>query len=193
MTNVNLRDALERLGLKQVELARLLDVSARTVSLWATGEGSLPGPVAAYLRVLGLLPADLLAAELRRVNGRSKMIDEGLYNVEYRSSFFCDESGACGSALAVLRNGKILGSDRWGGVFSGSYEFDPVKETNSVHLRLHVPPEGELVTGFAAGPKGAIIEIAGQFERAAPVSQTVADIAGEPVEVTMTFLGALPN
>ncbi len=124
------------------------------------------------------------------------MIDEGLYNVEYRSAGprggKADDS-ASGSALAVLRNGKILGSDRWGAVFMGSYEFDSVSETNAVHLRLHVPPQGELVTGFAAGPEGAIIEVAGQFERAAPVSRTIADVAGRPIEVTMTYLGALPN
>lgn len=123
------------------------------------------------------------------------MIDEGLYNVEYRAttSHGAKDDGGAGSALAVLRNGKILGSDRGGAVFMGSYEFDPVAETNAIHLRLHVPPQGELVTGFAAGPEGAIIEVAGQFERAAPVSRTVADVAGQPLEVTMTYLGALPN
>lgn len=189
----SLKDVLDRIGLKQVELAQLVDVSARTVSLWATGETPLPGPVAAYLRVLQVLPPESRAVELRRISGRSKMIDEGLYNVEYRSSLLCSSDGDYGSALAVLRNGKILGSDRWGAVFMGSYEFDPVQETNSVHLRLHVPPQGELVTGFAAGPQGAVIDVAGQFERAAPVSRTVAEVAGQPVEVTMTYLGALPN
>ncbi len=195
MLNLSLKDVLERLGLKQSEFARLIEMSPRTVSLWATGESPLPGPVAAYLRVLQLLPTEARAEEFRRVQGRSKMIDEGLYNVEYRSpeQFGLGPTAASGSALAVLRNGKILGSDRWGAVFMGSYEFDPVSETNAVHLRLHIPPEGELITGFAAGPEGAIIEVAGQFERAAPVSRTVADIAGQPLEVTMTYLGALPN
>lgn len=195
MTNLSLKEALERLGLKQAEFARLIDMSARTVSLWATGESPLPGPVAAYLRVLQLLPADTRAEEFRRVQGRSKMIDEGLYNLEYRSTVLDggEADAAGGSALAVLRNGKILGSDRWGAVFMGSYEFDPVSQSNAVHLRLHVPPQGQLVTGFSAGPEGAIIEVAGQFERAAPVSRAVADVAGRPLEVTMTYLGALPN
>ena len=193
--NLSLKESLERLGLKQSEFARLIEMSPRTVSLWATGESPLPGPVTAYLRVLQLLPADVRAEEIRRVQGRSKMIDEGLYNVEYRSvsQSDCSLDDASGSALAVLRNGKILGSDRWGAVFMGSYEFDPVSETNAVHLRLHVPPQGEVVTGFAAGPDGASIEIAGQFDRAAPVSRTIADVAGRPLQVIMTYLGALPN
>ena len=193
MWNLSLKDMLERLGLKQAEFARLIDMSPRSVSLWATGESPLPGPVAAYLRVLQLLPADLRSEELRRVQGRSKMIDEGLYNLEYRSADACGGDSDCGSALAVLRNGKILGSDRWGAVFMGSYEFDPVSETNAVHLRLHVPPQGQLIKGYSAGPEGAILEISGQFERAAPVARTVAHVAGQPLEVTMTFLGALPN
>ncbi len=195
MLQKSLKETLDRLGLRQAEFARLIDMSPRSVSLWATGESPVPGPVGAYLRVLQLLPAEARAEELRRVQGRSKMIDEGLYNLEYRStgSHGVDADGTVGSALAVLRNGKILGSDRWGVVFMGSYEFDPVSETNAVHLRLHVPPQGELVTGFAAGSEGAIIEVAGQFERAAPVSRTIADIAGQPLEVTMTYLGALPN
>ena len=193
MSNMGLKETLDRLGLKQSELARLIDMSPRSVSLWATGDSPIPGPVAAYLRVLQALPPHCLAEELRRVKGRSKMLDEGLYNVEYRSSDDPVGSAATGSALAVLRNGKILGSDRWGAVFMGSYDYDANDETNAVHLRLHVPPDGELVTGYTAGPEGAILEVNGRFERAAPIARTVADIAGRPLEVTMTYLGALPN
>lgn len=191
MSHLSLKETLERLGLRQSELARLIEVSPRTVSLWATGEIAIPGPAAAYLRVLQLLPADVLARELRRIEGRSRMMDEGLYNVEYRSNACVDQER--GSALAALRNGKILGSDRWGGVFMGSYEYDPVTERNSVHLRLSVPPEGRLVTGFSAGPEGATLDVVGSFERAAPITKAQALVAGEPVEVTMTYLGPLPN
>lgn len=191
MANSGLKDALERLGLKQAELARLLDVSARTVSLWATGETQLPGPVAAYLRVLQVLPAGALADELRRVNGRSKMLDEGLYSLDYRGEYQGEADVGC--ALAVLRNGKVLGSDRFGGVFMGSYDFDAATGLNSVHLRMHVPPDSMLVTGFVAGADGATIDVIGSFSRAAPVTKALAEVAGRPVEVTMTYLGALPN
>lgn len=192
MSKTSLKDILDRLGLKQTELARLIDVSPRTVTHWASGEAQLPGPVAAYLRVLQQLPPKAIAAELQSVKRRSKMIDEGLYNLEYRSNV-SGEAGDVGSALAVLRNGKILGSDRWGAVFMGSYDFDPETELNSVHLRLHVPADGTLITGFSAGPEGATIEIVGSFARASPVTTTVTDVGGHPVEVTMTYLGALPN
>ena len=193
MSNISLKETLNRLGLNQSEFARLIDMSTRSVSLWATGETPLPGPVAAYLRALQLLPAEQRAEEIRRVQDRSKMIDEGLYNIECCAKVANPTGGEIGSALAVLRNGKILGSDRWGAVFSGSYEFDRACRKNTVHLRLQVPPDAELVTGFAAGPEGAILEVFGKFDRAAPLSRAIADVAGQPLEVTMTFLGALPN
>ena len=119
------------------------------------------------------------------------MLDEGIYGFTYKAEHMGILDGD--SALAVLRNGKILGSDRAGGVFSGSYEYDGVREVNRVHVRIHVPPEGELVTGYAAGPDGAVLDIAGSFERAEPYSKAVIEVAGRPVEITLSYLGPLPN
>lgn len=39
------RDALEELGLSQVEAARRLRVTDRTVRYWVAGEREIPGPV----------------------------------------------------------------------------------------------------------------------------------------------------
>jgi hypothetical protein len=182
---------LERLGLRQAELARLLDVSPRTVSVWATGEAPLPGPVAAYLGLLQLSHPSVVSSELRRLEGRSRMLDEGIYGVSYTGEHMGEVDG--GNGLAVLRNGKILGSDRWGGVFAGSYEYDPINKMNTVHVRLEMPPDATLVTGFSSGPDGATLDIVGAFERAAPISSTVVEIAGMPVAIELTYLGPLPN
>jgi transcriptional regulator with XRE-family HTH domain len=192
MSGSSLKETLERLGLRQTELAKLIDVSPRTVSLWATGDTSLPGPVAAYLRVLQLLTPEALRSELGRLKERASMFDEGIYSLEYRVAA-ADPSETLGTALAVLRNGKILGSDRWGGVFSGRYEFDTLEAVNKVHVRMQVPPDGELVTGFAAGPAGAILDIVGAFDRAAPVAETTVEVGGRPVDVRLRYLGPLPN
>lgn len=118
------------------------------------------------------------------------MFDEGLYALRYGTG---DGEPVPEDALAVLRNGKILGSDRWGGLFSGSYEFDPTDETNHMHVRLQVPPDGVLINGFEAGPDGATIDIVGEFARAAPIAKASVDIAGRPVEIQLTYLGALPH
>jgi len=190
MTDQSLKVVLDQLGLKQAELARLLDVTPRTVSLWATGETALPGPVAAYLRVICGRP-EVIQSELQRLSGREKMLSEGIYGLTYRGEEVDGSEGD--QALAVLRNGKILGSDRFGGVFMGSYEFDMKREINRVHVRMQVPPEGELVTGFSAGPDGAILDIVGSFERAEPSARTIVEVAGRPVEITLSYLGPLPN
>lgn len=117
------------------------------------------------------------------------MLDEGLYQVAYKAEKHADR----GCALAVLRSGKILGSDRWGGIFAGSYRFDTVSGTSTVHLRMQVPPGGVLISGFTAGPSGSMLELVTALERATPVSTATVDLGGEPVEVQLTYLGPVPN
>jgi DNA-binding transcriptional regulator YiaG len=56
MNAAELRSILSALGLSQVDLARLILISTRAVNLWATGERVVPGPVAAYLRLILSLP-----------------------------------------------------------------------------------------------------------------------------------------
>lgn len=191
MSESGLKAILERLGLRQSELARLIEVSARTVSQWATGDASLPGPVAAYLRVLQVLPPELLADEFARLEGRKRMLDEGIYSLSCRADN-C-ETTESDAALAVLRNGKILGSDRQGALFTGSYEYDVATQRNKMHIRLQVPPNGVLFTGGGAGPGGAVVDIIGAFERATPASRALVDVSGAKVELRLTYLGPLPN
>lgn len=96
-------------------------------------------------------------------------------------------------ACRVLRDGKILGSDPWGGLFTGRYAFDTRDCLNKVRLRFDVPPEGLLVTGFCAGPSGATLDIVGSFEETATRMATVVDVRGAPVEVQLAYLGPFPS
>jgi transcriptional regulator with XRE-family HTH domain len=188
---MGLKHILNTVGLKQTELARLLDVSPRTVSMWATGEVNLPGPVAAYLRLLVAAGPDNLAAELGRLQGRHKMFDEGIYSLSYAAAGEDFKTG--GDGLAVLRSGRIVGSDRWGGMFEGSYRFDGTSQTNHFHLRMQVPADGELVTGFTGGPEGATLDIVAVLERASPMASATIEIDGRAVDLKLTYLGPLPN
>ncbi len=191
MADISLKDSLKQLGLKQIELAQLISVSPRTISQWTSGDVALPGPVTAYMHLLKTLTPIQRATELARVKGRAKMLDDGVYSLTY---FGADCEQPCSaSGLAVLRSGKILGSDRHGGVFTGSYAYDAARKTNTVHVRLKVPDGGVLVTGFAAGSEGVTLDIAGSFERAAPTSTATVEVEGAPVDVRLTYLGALPH
>jgi hypothetical protein len=119
------------------------------------------------------------------------MLRDGIYGLDY--SAVADGAAEAGSALAVLRDGKILGSDPWGGVFTGSCEFDPGQRLNKVSLRFEVPPEGTLITGFSAGPSGATLEIVGAIARPAPKATAVVEVAGVPLSVQLTYIGPLPS
>jgi len=119
------------------------------------------------------------------------MLEDGLYGVKYTT--VCKDRPDAGNALAVLRDGKILGSDPWGGVFVGSCEFDPDAGLAKVRLQFDVPPDGTLITGFSAGPSGAVLDIVGAVEGASPLAATVVEVEGTPVSVEITYLGPLPN
>ncbi len=186
-----LKEELKQFGLKQLELAKLLDVTPRTVSQWATGETSIPGPVRAYLRVLRKLPDLALAEEFDQLEERRMMLDEGIYELDYKLPGGEQMPGE--SALCVLRSGRILGSDRWGGVFQGHYEFDAGRKKNTLHVRLRVPPGGQLINGFTGGPEGSHVEISTTITRAAPIAKTIVDVAGKPIELQIRYLGALPK
>ena len=52
MTSTEYRTALAKLGLSQMDAARLFDVSDRTGRRWALGEGRVPTLVATLLRLM---------------------------------------------------------------------------------------------------------------------------------------------
>lgn len=77
--------------------------------------------------------------------------------------------------------------------FEGSYHYDSAEETNRFHVRIKVPPDGELVTGFKAGSDGATLDVVAVLERATPEAVATIDIAGAPVELRLAYLGPIPN
>jgi hypothetical protein len=119
------------------------------------------------------------------------MLEDGIYGLRFAASH--DGEPEDGSGLAVLREGKVLGSDPMGAVFTGSYEFDPARQLNKVRLRLDIPADGVLVTGFSAGPAGATLDIIGAFATASAETTAFLQIAGAPLGVQIRYLGPLPN
>src|SRR5262245_23825100 len=113
------------------------------------------------------------------------MLQNGIYGLHYEA----DGADAKASGLAVLRDGEILGSDPWGGVFAGTCRFDRAARLNRVNVRFDVPPDGALITGFSAGAAGAVLDIVGAFEGAPPRASTVLEVMGAKVRVEVTYLG----
>jgi len=115
---------------------------------------------------------------------------DGLYGLDYRAMASTPE--VIGTRLAALREGKILGTDQCGGVFVGSYEHDHDTSSDRIRLHMHVPSEGELMSGIASGADGLTIDITTQVDSTMPKCEATIDVAGRPVAVKLTYLGPLP-
>ncbi len=119
------------------------------------------------------------------------MFQQGIYSISYRS--LSGKVAERETALAIFRDGKILGSDSHGGVFSGTIRFDGAQDASKVDLKIDVPPGGTLITGYSAGIDGETIDIAGLFTTPNPASKAVVNVAGGQVEVELSYLGPLPD
>lgn len=118
------------------------------------------------------------------------MLRDGLYELHYCSP---EEPGDDDSLLLALRDGRILGSDRWGGVLLGHCVFDAVSRKHKCSVRLQVPPGGELVTGRAPRPDGDSIDIDADFDDAALSQSGVVDVGGQTVRIELQFKGPVPH
>jgi hypothetical protein len=119
------------------------------------------------------------------------MLDDGIYSLALTAAGFHSEERS--SALAVLRGGSILGADRWGGVFSGTYAFDPSMRVERVEIRLAIPPDGDTLTGLKGGPDGASVEFSAVFVGREAVARATVDIGGRLLILELAYVGPLPG
>jgi hypothetical protein len=118
------------------------------------------------------------------------MFRNGIYKVFYRSAR--DDDDFTEHALAVLRDGQIIGADKLGGVFTGSSGASAACR-DGIDVNFNVPPGGELVTGFVAGPAGAAIKIKTKLDPEKIAQFATIEIAGEPVEIELIYMGPIPK
>lgn len=74
MTAAELQDALERLDMEQIELARLLDVTPRAVQKWLRDGGTAPGYASLLVRLLVERPELRHVVGARRRSGRGQPV-----------------------------------------------------------------------------------------------------------------------
>lgn len=122
------------------------------------------------------------------------MFRNGIYKITYGepASGSTAEWSSRDHALAVMREGKLIGADRYGAVFVG----EPVLSSGpleAIRIQLTIPPGGELVNGFRAGPQGASMTLRSQFDPAKDDQSTIVDFAGADVALRVQYLGPLPE
>lgn len=182
MTEGQLKPMLEKLGLRQSEFARLLNVTPRAVNMWATGAQPVPGYAMAYLRLLEAAEPAARDAEFGRLAEGLAPLSEGIYGVSYT----CETSGESGRGLVVLRAGKLTGSDIEGNLFCGTYRFDRAKGTNLVELQL-----GTQEHESAQASESDALRTSFTISRAKPVATFT--IGRHTYEIELRFLGTLPK
>lgn len=186
MSASELRVTLATLGLSQVDLARLLGVTARAVNLWATDERGVPGPAAAYLRLLLGLPKALQAKELARLNQEKVVMSEGMYLFTYQG-----RTGT-GAGVLVLTDGRAFGTDT-GVQYDGTYAPSPSRPGFvDVRLRATVPPGIGLVQGVPAQPAPYWFDLTCTFPARGSADLEIPTPYGA-VRVKVKFLRGVPE
>lgn len=115
---------------------------------------------------------------------------EGLYGVDYKVGAPTIGSNA---GLAVLRDGKIIGSDCCGSVFVGSYEYDTLDAETLVRIHMTMAYDGGVITGQWAGRYSTSSNLEAALEQVVPGLEGRID-AGDPhVTFKLTYIGPLPE
>jgi hypothetical protein len=76
---------------------------------------------------------------------------EGFWRVDYQN-----DAGGGGFAIMVFDTGVIVGTDAWGGIWDGTYSFDPRTNVIEMTLMFAFPPEGFSTVTGRAFPHGHI-------------------------------------
>lgn len=144
MSPSELRSALQSLGLSQAEFAKLVGVTPRAVSLWLSNEREIPGPLAAYARLLLSLPLGQREAEFARLGLGAGTLQDGMYRLKYSGP-----SGLSGEAMLVFEGGRIFGTDAGKSRYDGSYASNPKSGQVEVRFRVELRAGEKSVVGPA--------------------------------------------
>jgi hypothetical protein len=187
MTNIDLRMLLEELDLSYAAFARLVEVTPRAVTLWLSGDRTIPGPAVAYLRAFKLLPLNLRQVELSRLKHRGTGMRDGMFGISFEG-----QHGA-GDGVLVFDAGKIYGTDTEGVRFDGEYEFD--EGTGRVHAKLKVTFPANVHSVFGVeNPYEWSMDVTTSFDPridSGPLPVTTS--LHQPLKAQYRYLRALPD
>jgi hypothetical protein len=114
-------------------------------------------------------------------------IRDGVYELFYKSQRTADPSWD--TLLLIMRQGHLLGADRWGGIIIGTCEFDPSVGRHKFTVTLDVPADGLLVTGAAAPSASQTIEFVAQLNGQTYSTAGTIELFGEAVAVELVYRG----
>jgi hypothetical protein len=187
MGPAELRSLLTDLDLTQVDFARLVDVTPRAVNLWAMEARAIPGPVAAYCRLLNALPANLRQIEFGRLNERGTGMRDGMFGITFQG-----QQGA-GMGILVFDAGRVYGSDAEGAKYDGGYVFNDGSGKADVNLKVRFPPNVLSVFGIRNPYEWAIDVSTAIDPKQNAGSVIVKTSLGHQINAQYKYLRALPE
>lgn len=180
-----IKESLERLRISQTDFARLLEVTTRSVSLWATEQIEIPGPVRAYLRLLESLSPAEMQRELSRLNKEEKIMKEGMYGIQYQGP------ADIGFATVVFENGQIYGADVAGGKYDGSYFYDPAQDMIVSKIKVTIPPNIPTVMGIC-NPYEWSFDVDASFPAQGSNHHVTVSAVGAKINAVISYLRPMP-
>lgn len=187
MSHTEHRALLQGLKLTQADFARLIGVTPRAVNLWMADERAIPGPAAAYARLLNVLPAELRQDEFNRLKQEETTMRDGMFGITYQGV-----SGA-GMAVLIFEAGRVYGIDAAKGRYDGGYVFNESSGLVDVTLKVTFPPNVPSVLGIV-NPYEWSIDVTTSFNPKHEGGQlAVANSLGQPLRAQFTYMRALPE
>jgi DNA-binding transcriptional regulator YdaS (Cro superfamily) len=185
VNHYELRAFLTTLNLTQADFARLIGVTARGVNLWMTEERAIPGPVAAYARLLAVLPEDLRQDEFNRLKVRSTAMRDGMFGITFQG-----REGS-GMGIMIFDSGRVCGTDTEGVRYDGGYAYDEASGFVDVKIKVTFPPNVRAVFGISH-PYEWAFEVTTRFDpNKDSGALQVATSMGQPLQAQYKFLRAL--
>ena len=186
MTPDQLRFALVELGITQVHLARLIEITPRAITLWLGSERGIPGSVEAYLRLLLSLPQSERQLEFARLNKGIETMKDGIYKIDYLGT------AGTGYAMLVFEGGHIYGSDVARGEYDGHYV--PNQQTGMVEIscKVKMPANTASVIGMTQ-PFEWTLDVEASMNPRRDVDQlSIRNNLGQPLNARYEFMRGLP-
>ncbi len=182
----SLKQLLVEIGLSQTDLAKLIEVTPRAVSLWMTAQRGIPGPVAAYVSLLAAAPQGLRQAELAKLHEENRTMKDGMYLIRYKG-----QSGE-GHGTLVFEGGSIYGADVAGGIYDGQYWLNSATGLATVKLRVQMKAGRPSVIGIVQ-PFDWILDVETEMnpQRDADTINVRTEL-GRPIVAAYEFLRSLP-
>jgi transcriptional regulator with XRE-family HTH domain len=187
MASEQLKLLLNGLDLTQADFARLIGVTSRAVNLWMTEERAVPGPAAAYARLLSSLPLNLRQLEFSRLKQGGTNMRDGMFGITYQG-----QAGA-GMAVLIFEAGRIYGTDALKGRYDGAYVFNENSGLVDATVKVTFPPNVPSVFGIV-NPYEWSIDVTASFNPKQDAGQlNVRTSLQQPLHAQFAFLRPLPE